>query len=62
MTWEDRGNIRCLDGVYHPQVEDAIDSDGDVVVGNCTLLRDAVRFFFQTVHVSDLIDDGNKEL
>ncbi len=62
MRCGNRGCARGLDGVDHAQVEDAIDGDGHVVVRDGALLRDAVRFLFQAVHVGDHVNDGHKEL
>ncbi len=54
--------VRGLDWVHHPEVEDAVDGDGNIVVGNGALLRNAVCFLFQAVNVGDLIDYRHEEL
>jgi hypothetical protein len=53
--------VRCLDGVCNLEVQNTVDLDLDVVLGDSGLGVDGEDLFLQVVMVADKIDEGPLE-
>src|SRR5262249_46378280 len=57
-----RDAVRRLAGVQDLQIENAVDPDLHVVLGDADLLRDIDRVFLEAVLVGDALDEGQEDV